>query len=319
MTRPHSILLSFFIIIMIIPVSAHAATTKPVLPKVKAEPTLHTKQADIFALFKFGGWVRVAYNNTKAVSPLIIYAYSSIPVTITYNNHTYTGKWGPIANITFKPGDKVNITVKIGSAKYYLTFTGVSQVKEQKKPTSIVSMTKERFREWLDEEAQYSTVLALLAIVAAVTVKRKLLLIRVTNGVNILLSLFLGGGIWYVAPRFGHSKYLSLVFLTTYFAAYAVIPVGRRVYLLKVIPSMRKIIMESGVLYRTAQGKLAYARQNMSEAFKRLFGNHLLVKDAETGVPGELPEHKLWQIEDVEFLEHSNAIVTLDYKVGGEQ
>ena len=199
-----------------------------------------------------------------------------------------------------------------------MVFTPVRELKEQAgKPKATIPLDK--FREFLDKEAQYAAFLALVAIAMAAAIKRKTLLMRTFNSLNTLLLLFVGGAIWIAAPRFGHSKWLAAPFVLSYILSYYVVPAGRKVYLIKIIPSLRKILWERAIFYRTAEGYLAYAKQSVGEAIKRLLGKHIVIRDAEIGKLGEISEDKIWTVEDVEFYEKSDGLLVLDAKLTRER
>ena len=300
----------FFLIIFLFP-CYNIVQAKVVYP----QPTLVLPDnTTVYVTFRFGAWNRIAENGSKITVPVIVYVYSrNLPVKITDNyNDTWTGMWGPAINRTSLNLTKPYIlTVKYGAKTYRLVFTPVRELKEQaEKPKAVIPVSK--FKEFLDKEAQYATFLALVAIAMAAAMKRKTLLMRTFNSLNTLLLLFIGGAIWVVAPRFEHSRWLAAPFVLSYILSYYVVPVGRKVYLIKIIPSLRKIIWERAILYRTAEGLLAYARQSVSEAFKRMMGNHIIVRDMELDKIGELSSDKIWTVEDVDYYENSEALLVLD-------
>ena len=307
----------FFLIIFLFPCGV-IVQAKVVYP----QPTLVLPDnTTVYVTFRFGAWNRIASNNSKITVPVIVYVYSrNMPVEVHDNyNATWKGFWGLALNRTSLNLTKPYvISIKYGAKAYKLVFTPVRELKEQAgKPKATVPLDK--FREFLDKEAQYAAGLAAFAIVLALGVKRKTLLMRVFNSINLGILTFFGGAIYYLAPRAGHSRWLSLPFILSYILAYAVIPVGRKMYLIKIIPSLRKIIWEQAIIYRTAEGLLAYARQTTGEAIKRLFGKHIIVKDAEVNKLGELPNDKVWTVEDVETLEKSEGLLVLDAKLTRER
>ncbi len=321
-------LLILILFILFIPYNIKVATAKDSTPKApikKLGPTLSLENGTvaIWVVFRFGAWVRVAYNNSKVVAPVAVYVYSrsNFPVTIKSNyNQTFTGTWGLALNLSKLDLRKPLILhIKYRNKEYTLRFTAVKSIEEKEKKPVGPMFTLEQLKQWLDREAQASAVLALIAIVTAFSLKRKLLLLRTLNGLNLLL-LFLSGIIIYmVATRTGHSPWLVLPFALSYLGTYKLTPAGRKVYLIKIVPSMRKILWETAVLYRTTEGLLAYAKQSVSEAFKRLLGKHIILKDMETNKLGEVPSDKFWTVEDVEFYEKSEGLLVLDAQLTRER
>ena len=314
--------ISFFLLILLFASLVYAsggqadATTAPSLEEKLRGPTLDLNDTVVFVVFKFGAWVRVAYNNSKVVAPVAVYVFSrsDFPVIITSNNKTWTwqGYWGLALNLTKLDINKpLIISIKYKNKEYTLRFMIVKSI-EEKEETAGPMLSLKQVKEWLDREAQYATVLAFTAIALAVIVKRKTLLMRTFNALNIALVLLLGGAIWVVAPKLNHSGWLAAPFVISYLLSYSVLTVGRRIYLIKIIPSLKKIMWERAVLYRTGEGLLAYAKQSVSEAFKRMFGNHIILKDAEISRLGEISSNKFWTVEDVEFYEKSEALLVID-------
>ena len=270
----------------------------------------------------FGAWNRIAENGSKVTAPLAVYVYtrSQFPVTVASNyNQTWQGYWGQALNLSKLDLDKpLYIDVGYKGESYRLVFVPVKELKEkEKEKAGLVSLDK--VREWLDREAQYATVLAASGILAALGVKRKTLLMRTFNVLNLGIILGLGAIVYSLARETGHSGWLTAVLASSYMIAYSIIPVGRRLYLIKIIPSLRKIIWERAVIYRTSEGLQAYARQTVGEAVKRLLGRHIIVKDAEIGKLGELASDKIWSVEDVEFYEKSDGLLVLDAKLTREK
>ena len=294
--------------------------------KPRLEPTLVLDNGSVvvWVVFRFGAWTRIAYNNSKLTAPVAVYVYSKDlrnPVEIRSNyNTTFIGTWGLALNLTKLDLEKPLILyVRYRGREYVLRFTAVRSIEEKEKKPAGPLFSWKQVKEWLDREAQSSAILALIAIVLAFGLKRKLLLLRTFNSINILVLLAVGGAIWFIAPRFNHSEWLALPFALSYIVSYRLTPVGRKIYLIKIVPSMRKILWETAVLYRTAEGMLAYAKQSVSEAIKRLLGKHIILKDAEVNKLGEIPNDKFWTVEDVEYLEKSEALLVLDAQLTKER
>lgn len=288
------------------------------------EPTFVFDDGSVlFVIFKFGAWTRVAYNNSQAVAPVAVYFYSrtGIPATISDNyNHTATGGWGLLLNLTRLDTKKpYELWIKYRGKTYHLVFKIVRALKEQKRKEKTITLSWSSFRSWLDREAQYATGLAIAAFGLAVVFKRRLLLISTFNAFNIGVVLLGGIAIYLLASKTGHSPWLVLPFAASYLLTYRVIPVGRKVLLVRIVPSMKRFITETAILYRTAEGKLAYAKQSLSEAFKRWIGKHIIVKDVETGKLGEISEDKLWTWEEVDTLSKYDAILVLDAELTKER
>ncbi|MCE4601265.1 MAG: hypothetical protein F7C38_06860 [Desulfurococcales archaeon] len=310
-------LMVVFMILVSLCIVAHGATVKQ-----QPEPTLvMPDNTTVFVLFKFGAWVRVAYNNSQAVAPIMVYAYSrtGLPVEFYDNyNHTASAQWGLALNVSKLDVNKpYKLIVKYRGETYTLNFKIVKEIKEKERPTGVVSLDK--FKEFLDKEAQYAAFLAAVAIAAAVAVKRKTLLLRTFNILNILIVSSFGSLIWIVAPRAEHSQWLAAPFTLSYLIAYSAVPAGRKVYLIKIIPSLRKVLWERAILYRTAEGMLAYAKQSVTEAFKRILGSHIILKDAELNRLGEISNDKFWTVEDVEFYEKSEGLLVIDAQLTKER
>ena len=305
------------------PLSAHAAPNPP-MPRARPEPTyVFPDNSSMFVVFRFGAWVRVSYNNSQAVAPVAVYFYSKsgIPVTISDNyNHTVTGAWGLLLNLTRLDTKKpLELWVKYRGKTYHFKFRIVKALKEEKKKGKEITLSLQEFRSWLDREAQAATFLALLAFVLAVGVKRKTLLIGTFNSLNLALVVVASMVIYAAAAKTGHSKWLVAPFALSYLATYRVLPVGRRVLLIKIMPSMKRLLMENAILYRTAEGKLAYAKQTISEAIKRWIGKHIIVRDMETGKLGEISEDKLWTVEEIDTLSKYEALLVLDAELTKER
>ena len=321
------ILILFLLIIPVINIEATAAKDSKPLTGLKKPlgPTLSLDNGTvaIYVIFRFGAWVRIAYNNSKVVAPVAVYVYSrsEFPVTIKSNyNQTFTGTWGLALNLSKLDLKRPLILhIKYRDKVYTLRFTAVKSIEEKEKKPSGPMFTLAQLKEWLDREAQASAVLALIAIISAFGLKRKLLLLRTFNGLNLLLLFLSGIAIYIIATKTGHSPWLVLPFALSYITTYKVTPAGRKVYLIKIIPSLRKILWETAVLYRTAEGMLAYAKQSISEAFKRLLGKHIVLKDAETGKLGEVASDKFWTVEDVEYYEKSEGLLVLDAQLTKER
>ena len=271
-------------------------------------------------LFKFGAWVRVGYNASKVVAPLYIYVYSRQPIEIRSGNFSRVCEWGRCA-VLGEAGqtEPIKFYVYIGGRRLSFIFYCVKSIEERaaKPPEAAVPLSK--FKEWLDREAQASAVLALVAIIAAFFLKRATLLLSVTNPLNLALVLGVGAVIWFAAPRLGHSSFLALPFAISEVAAYHIVRVGRKFYLVKIVPSLKRLLMESAVLYRTSEGMLAYARQGVGEAFKRLMGRHIIIQDVESGKLGELDENKVWSIEDVTYGERVDGLVVVEARLTRER
>ena len=324
-TKTSFLLILIILIPVIFNITAAAKDSKPLTLKKPLGPTLTLDNGSvtIWVVFRFGAWVRIAYNNSKVVAPVAVYVYSrsKIPITIKSNyNTSWQGFWGLALNLSKLDLKKpLILSVKYRGKLYTLRFTAVKSIEEKEKKAAGPMFTLQQLREWLDREAQASAVLALIAIVVAFSLKRKLLLLRTLNGLNLLLLFLSGILIYIVATRTGHSPWLVLPFMLSYITTYKVTPAGRKVYLIKIIPSMRKILWETAVLYRTAEGMLAYAKQSVSEAFKRLLGKHIVLKDMETNKLGEVPSEKFWHVEDVEYYEKSEALLVLDAQLTKEK
>ncbi len=252
---------------------------------------MRLNDTDIYVLFKFGAWVRVACNGSKITAPVVVYVYSKdkYPVLVKSNyNQTWQGFWGKALNLSKLDLSKpLILNIRYKGKSYVLRFVAVKSIEEKKKKPSGPLFTLAQLKEWLDREAQASAVLALIAIISAFGLKRKLLLLRTFNGLNLVLLFASGIIIYIIVTRTGHSPWLVLPFALSYITTYKVTPAGRKVYLIKIIPSLRKILWETAVLYRTAEGMLAYAKQSVSEAFKRLLGKHIVLKDMEINKLGE--------------------------------
>ena len=295
-------------------------------PPLRRAPTptyVFNDNTTLIVLFRFGAWVRVAYNNSQAVPPIMVYVYSrsGVPVELRDNyNHSAVATWGLALNASsVKVGKYYELWVKYKGKTYHFRFKPVKALKEEKKKGKEITLSLQEFRSWLDREAQYATALALLAFGLAVVLKRKLLLLSTFNAVNIGVVLFGGIAIYLLASKTGHSGYLAAPFALSYLATYKVLPVGRRVILVRIVPSMKRFITETAVLYRTAEGKLAYAKQSLGEAVKRWLSKHILVKDMETGKTGEISEDKLWTWEEVDTMSKYDAILVLDAELTKER
>ena len=267
----------------------------------------------LYVIFRFGAWTRLAYNGSQAVAPLVVYFHSAsgIPAVIRDNyNHSVTVKWGLALNVS-TTGKPYELTVKYRGRVYHFVFKIVRAIQEKRKEKTI-TLTLSAFRSWLDREAQAATLLSVAGIVAAVVLKRRLLLLSVFNVVNASFLFTASMLVYVIASRLGHSPWLVVPLVLSFAIGYRVYPVGRRVMLVWFSPSLRRILLESVVLYRTLDGKLAVAKQSVGSALKRLFGRHIYLVDAELKRVGEFPPEKLWVVEDVNAYEKMEGIVVLD-------
>ena len=295
------------------------------LRKARIDPSfVFPDNSTLYVVFRFGAWTRLAYNASKLTAPVAIYFYSStgLPAVVSTNyNTTWRGSWGLAANLSKLDLEKpLEIYVKYRGKLYRFVFKPVKAIKEEEqKKGKEITLTVREFREWLDREAQYATLLALLAFGLAVVVKRKTLLISTFNALNVSLLLFLSMLIYYAATRLGHSGWLSASFMLSYVLSYRVLPVGRKVLLIKILPGLRRLLMETAVLYRTMDGRLAYARQSIGEAFRRLRGDHIIVHDVASNRFGDLSEDKLWHVEEIDTLAKYEALIVLDARITREK
>ena len=287
------------------------------LPRARIGPTfVFPDNSSLFVVFKFGAWTRLAFNNSQAVAPLGIYFYSrsGIPVEVRDNyNHSARGTWGLVLNVSRVSTQKpYEIWVRYRGKTYHFVFKVVKALKEERKKGKVITLSVREFREWLDREAQAATVLSVLGIVAAVVLKRRLMLLSLFNIVNVSFMFFASIVVYVLAVRLGHSPWLVVPLALSFAIGYKVYPVGRRVMLVWFSPSLRRILLESVVLYRTLDGKLAVAKQSVGSALKRLFGSHIYLVDAELKRVGEFPPEKFWVVEDVNAYEKMEGIVVLD-------
>ena len=327
------ILFLLFFSFSLIPVSAQNKTLsdKEILKTIKSKfgiseypkPTLETNDTVVFILFRFGAWDRVAYNNTKAVAPLYIYVYSRSGKEVRVDywteskklNGTLNGSWGFLGTIGKKGmRDTIYLKILIDGKEYFLKIPLVKSIKE-KKEEKVLAFKKEV----IVRHAQVAIVLAVFAIITAYVLKRKTLLTNPFNLINssVVIGLTIALAYYLEYVRTDSTFWLAFVFTASEFLSYSLFSAGRRVWFMQILPSMRKIIIEEGILYKCREG-LAFAIQSVDEAIKRWKGQHILIKDKEIGKIGSLSEDKMFKVIMNE-IEWCDSILTVSAKIKREK
>ncbi len=329
------ILFLLFFSFSLIPVSAKnvnkTLSDKEILKTIKSKfgiteypkPTLETNDTVVFILFRFGAWDRVAYNNTKAVAPLYVYVYNKHNKVINIRywsgdksiNGTLNGSWGFLGTIGKKGmRDTIYLKILIDGKEYFLRIPLVKSIKE-KKEEKVLAFKKEV----IVRHAQVAIVLAVFAIITAYVLKRKTLLTNPFNLINAGIVICLTAGLAYYLEyvRTDSTFWLAFVFTASEFLSYSLFSAGRRVWFMQILPSMRKIIIEEGILYKCREG-LAFAIQSVDEAIKRWKGQHILIKDKEIGKIGSLSEDKMFKVIMNE-IEWCDSILTVSAKIKREK
>ncbi|AGK60954.1 hypothetical protein Asulf_00950 [Archaeoglobus sulfaticallidus PM70-1] len=328
--RKIAIVIVFFIICNVAfaaEVNQTKLSDKDVLKKVKAklgikefpQPTIETNHTVVYVLFRFGAWDRVAYNNTKAVAPLYIYAYSkSLPVKVIYwteskkLNGTLQGSWGLLGTIGQKGmKDTIYLKIEVDGEVYTYKIPLVKSIKEKKEEEGVLTFKKEV----IERHAQVAIVLAVFAIAVAYVLKRKTLLISPFNFINLGFVIGLTAVLAYYLEyiRTDSTFWLAFVFTASEILSYQLFTAGRKVWFMQILPSVREILIEEGVLYKIEKG-MAYARQSVDEAIKRLKGEHILVEDKEIKKPGVLSEDKFFKVIFNEF-DIADSLIVFDAKI----
>lgn len=281
------------------------------------KPTLELNDTAVYVLFRFGAWDRIAYNNTKAVAPLYVYAYSNTKIDIEWwtekegLNGTINGSWGFLGTIGKKGmRDTIYLKIIVNGEEHLLKIPLVKSIKEEEKEVVIT------FKKIvLERHGQAAIVLAVFGIITAYVIKRKTLLISTFNAINlvVVLGLTIGLGYYLEYVREDSTFWLAFVFAGAELTSYNLIPVGRKIWFMQILPSLRKVLVEEGVVYGCREG-LAFAIQSIGEAIRRLKGEHILLKDKEINEIGKFSEDKMFKVIFNE-LEFCDAILTLSAKI----
>jgi len=260
---------------------------------------METKNFSLYVLGKFGKYTVVCYNNSKVFPPISLYIYfynnTFNKLTIEYwiegeSKHVIkVNKSGYICSIGYKNLTKpiyikiLNKTIKINCIKEI----------EEEEPKEVLLFNKKV----IERHGQVAILLAVFGIVSAYAIKRLTLLINPFNPLNMLiisiLTFILGYYLEYV--RQDSTFWLALVFTASYITSYKLLTIGKRIWFIRISPSERVIEVEEGVLY-TVENKFALALQNVSEAIRRIKGDHILLKDVEIGIIGKICVDKLFKV-----------------------